>query len=127
MTTKTKTAAKKAAPSKKTATAKKAIAAKTPAAKPAAPAAKPAAPAPAPAKKAPRVSMWGAAREFIKAGKSNAAVLEMLRAQFGLPEAHNYYPVWYRAHAVKNGVVTRAFAAEHAGPPIARKPAAAKP
>jgi hypothetical protein len=70
--------------------------------------------------------MWGAAREFIKAGKTNADVLAMLRERFKLPQAHSYYPVWYRAHAVKQGIVTREFAKAHAGPPLARKPAAAK-
>jgi hypothetical protein len=78
-----------------------------------------------PAKKPARVSMWGTARELIRAGKTNADVLAALRGQFGLPEKHNFYPVWYRAYAVKHGVVTREFAKTHAGPPIARKPALA--
>jgi len=60
-----------------------------------------------------------------EAGKTNADVLAVLRERFGLPEKHNFYPVWYRAYAVKHGVVTREFAKAHAGPPVARKPATA--
>jgi hypothetical protein len=85
----------------------------------------PAAAAAKPAKKEPRVSMWGTARELIAAGKTNADVLALLRERFALPEEHNFYPVWYRAYAVKHGVVTREFAKAHAGPRLARKPATA--
>jgi hypothetical protein len=77
------------------------------------------------AAKEPRVSMWGTAREFIKAGKTNADVLAVLRERFSLPEKQSFYPVWYRAYAVKHGVVSREFAKAHAGPPLARKPATA--
>jgi hypothetical protein len=104
-------------------TVRKSTAKKTPAVKRAA--AKTQAKTAAPAKKPERVSMWGTARELIKAGKTNADVLAVLRERFGLPEKHNFYPVWYRAYAVKHGVVTREFAKAHAGPPVARKPATA--
>ncbi len=70
-------------------------------------------------------SMWGVAREMIIAGKSNAEVLDALKAQFKLPPEHEYYPRWYRAHAVMKGLVTKAFARDHAGPRAARKPATA--
>ncbi len=96
MTTKTKKAARKS--TTKTAPAKHA-AAKTP------------------AKKAERVSMWGAARELIKAGKTNADVLAMLRERFHLPEEHSYYARWYRSFMVKKGLITKAFAKAHAGAP----------
>jgi hypothetical protein len=79
--------------------------------------------APAPAKKEARRTMFGAAKALIAAGKTNAEVLEALKREFKLPAAHDYYPRWYRARMVMDGLITKAFASEHAGPRIARKPA----
>lgn len=96
------------------------------------PAAKPAkAPAPAAQKKAPaakpeRATRSGLAYAMIQKGATNAEVWEALRAAFNMPETHSYYPSWYRARLVMDGVITKAFAAEHRGPALARKPAAAK-
>ncbi len=77
------------------------------------------------ASKPARASMWGAARELIKAGKTNAEILAILRERFSLPQHHSFYPVWYRSYAIRHGVVTKDFARKHAGPPLARKPATA--
>ncbi len=86
---------------------------------------KPAAKRPASKVNAQPASMWGVAREMIVAGKSNADVLAALKDQFKLPAEHDYYPRWYRAHAVMKGLVTKAFARDHAGTRAARKPATA--
>jgi hypothetical protein len=119
MTTQTKKPAAKKT-SKKTAAAKRPAAPNVP--KKEAPKTAPAA---APAKKPERVSMWGTARELIKAGKTNAEVLAVLRDRFALPQEHTFYAVWYRSYAVKHGIVTKDFAKAHAGPRIERKPASA--
>ncbi len=103
--------------------------ARTPAAKVAEPTKNP---APAPEKKTPaagkveRRTRSGLAYRLIQEGKTNAEVWAALRAAFDMPESHSYYPSWYRARLVMDGVITKAFAAEHRGPAIARKPAAAK-
>ena len=121
-----KTAAKKPA---RSASRAGTHAAKTPAAKVAKPAKTP---APAPEKKTPaapkpeRQTRSGLAYTLIQEGKTNAEVWAALRAAFDMPENHSYYPSWYRARLVMDGVITKAFAAEHRGPAIARKPTPAK-
>ncbi|MGC3997496.1 MAG: hypothetical protein QM767_08370 [Anaeromyxobacter sp.] len=124
----TKTAKKTSRPAAKPA-AKKAAPAQKPAAKPAAaaPAAAPAPaakPASAPAPKAERATRAGLAYALIQQGKSNVEVWAALRAAFDMPDHHSYYPVWYRAKLVQDGVITKEFARQHRGPIMQRKPAA---
>jgi hypothetical protein len=116
---------------KKAPSAKVAKPAKTPAPAPAKKSPAPAAPAPAPEKKAAaakpeKQSRAGLAYRLIQEGKTNQEVWEALRAAFDMPEHHSYYPVWYRAKLVQLGTITKAFAQEHRGPAMVRKPAAAK-
>lgn len=99
----TKRTARKSTKTTKLAPTAKKVLAKAPVAKPALTEKK----SPMP----PRASIWGAARELIKAGKTNADVLAMLR------EEHSSYARWYRAC-----LVNRKFAkapAERAGPEAA--------
>lgn len=82
-------------------------------------AAKPAVPAVGVAKAAPKMTRVSLALELIKAGRSNAEVQAALVEKFALPESHDYYARWYRAHAVQKGIITKEFAKAHSrGPEV---------
>ncbi len=66
-------------------------------------------------KKEPRVTMASTAYALIKAGKTNAEVLRVLKDKFSLPAKHDYYPRWYRSRLVQDGEISKTFAAEHSG------------
>ncbi len=59
-------------------------------------------------------SMSACATRMVLEGKSNEEILLALISAYGLPETHRHYPAWYRAAAVRKGLISKADAKKHA-------------